>query len=312
MERQRSLPALWCQRLALFLVLYFTVVVAGQRWGLIETPSVFWLLGLGAGLLVFTLALGGIGLHQLWQYGHKGGMRSIRGIILAGLMLIPFAWYGWLSLTLPPLHDITTDRLEPPAFEAALALRAGGMNEIGDLSEDELRLQAIAYPQVVSRRYLASADRVYASVRRLIANHGWKVLAEDIPETIDKIDIEDSASEDAARKSATTPVARPDETATSDIADAEAEISESSTRKEDEENVSYIEFVATSMIMAFPSDIVIRIIGEEEGSLVDMRSSSRWGPHDLGSNAARITKFLGELDIALAGVAGENADDGQQ
>ena len=35
--------------------------------------------------------------------------------------------------------------------------------------------------------------------------------------------------------------------------------------------------------------------------LVDMRSNSRWGPHDLGSNADRILSFMKDLDLALQG-----------
>ncbi|HWV55602.1 DUF1499 domain-containing protein [Pseudorhodoplanes sp.] len=64
-----------------------------------------------------------------------------------------------------------------------------------------------------------------------------------------------------------------------------------------------IEAVARSPIMGFREDLVIRIRGTDEESRVDMRSSSRYGFHDLGSNASRISAFLEALedniDVAL-------------
>ena len=37
--------------------------------------------------------------------------------------------------------------------------------------------------------------------------------------------------------------------------------------------------------------------------LVDMRSASRIGPHDLGSNARQILDFMTDLDTALQGLS---------
>ena len=65
----------------------------------------------------------------------------------------------------------------------------------------------------------------------------------------------------------------------------------------------YIEAVATSFLFGFQTDVVIRIVEEEDGTLVDMRSSSRHGSHDLGSNAKQIVDFMNDLDTALQGLS---------
>ena len=65
-----------------------------------------------------------------------------------------------------------------------------------------------------------------------------------------------------------------------------------------------IEALAKTSILAFPVDVSIRVTDEGETSYVDMRSASRYGRHDLGDNAARITDFLIALDAAVAGAAG--------
>ena len=41
------------------------------------------------------------------------------------------------------------------------------------------------------------------------------------------------------------------------------------------------------------------------GSRIDLRSSSRWGDHDLGANARRIRDFFTELDAAVVEAYGQ-------
>ena len=61
----------------------------------------------------------------------------------------------------------------------------------------------------------------------------------------------------------------------------------------------HIEAVARTAIMGFREDVVIRIRGTEDESRVDMRSSSRYGFHDLGGNASRISGFLESLEADI-------------
>jgi uncharacterized protein (DUF1499 family) len=58
----------------------------------------------------------------------------------------------------------------------------------------------------------------------------------------------------------------------------------------------HIEAVARSAIMGFPDDVVIRIRADGDGTRVDMRSASRYGRYDFGSNAARIKSLLDDVD----------------
>ena len=60
-----------------------------------------------------------------------------------------------------------------------------------------------------------------------------------------------------------------------------------------------IEAVALTPIMGFREDVVVRVRADGEGARLDMRSASRYGPHDLGGNAARITRLLEEVDEIL-------------
>ena len=60
-----------------------------------------------------------------------------------------------------------------------------------------------------------------------------------------------------------------------------------------------IEAVARTPVMGFRDDIVIRIRANDEGARIDVRSASRYGRHDFGTNAARIFALLEDVqDIA--------------
>lgn len=68
-----------------------------------------------------------------------------------------------------------------------------------------------------------------------------------------------------------------------------------------------IEAVAYSPLLAFPADVAIRLVDEGTSTFVDMRSVSRYGPHDLGDNAARIAAFLAALDVEMSAQVGVSA-----
>ncbi|MBZ0146911.1 MAG: DUF1499 domain-containing protein, partial [Pseudorhodoplanes sp.] len=57
-----------------------------------------------------------------------------------------------------------------------------------------------------------------------------------------------------------------------------------------------IEAVARTPIMGFRDDIVIRVRTAPDGARIDVRSASRYGRHDFGTNAARIRSLLDDID----------------
>jgi hypothetical protein len=60
----------------------------------------------------------------------------------------------------------------------------------------------------------------------------------------------------------------------------------------------HIEAVAKTPIMGFREDVAIRVAPEGDGSRVDIRSSSRYFEHDLGSNAARVSSLIDDINAA--------------
>jgi uncharacterized protein (DUF1499 family) len=61
-----------------------------------------------------------------------------------------------------------------------------------------------------------------------------------------------------------------------------------------------IEAVARTPVMGFRDDVVIRIRANGDGSKIDARSSSRYGAHDIGTNAARIRSLMEAIEEMIA------------
>jgi len=56
--------------------------------------------------------------------------------------------------------------------------------------------------------------------------------------------------------------------------------------------------------VGFKDDVVVRVVGRDGGTRVDVRSVSRVGLSDLGTNARRVRDFLRRLTAGLAAAPG--------
>ena len=56
-----------------------------------------------------------------------------------------------------------------------------------------------------------------------------------------------------------------------------------------------IEATDTTLLFGFKDDVVVRITPQAQGSVVDVRSLSRVGGSDFGTNAKRVRAYLGRL-----------------
>jgi uncharacterized protein (DUF1499 family) len=66
-----------------------------------------------------------------------------------------------------------------------------------------------------------------------------------------------------------------------------------------------IEVVFRTPIMGFRDDVVIRIRPDADGARIDIRSTSRYGRHDFGTNAARIASLSEAIDEAISDLTPE-------
>ena len=57
--------------------------------------------------------------------------------------------------------------------------------------------------------------------------------------------------------------------------------------------------MARTPILGFRDDVVVRIRPDPDGARIDIRSTSRYGRHDFGTNAARVRSLSEAIDDAV-------------
>jgi hypothetical protein len=51
--------------------------------------------------------------------------------------------------------------------------------------------------------------------------------------------------------------------------------------------------------MGYTDDVAVEVSGDDTHAEINLRSASRYGLHDLGTNAARIRAFMAEMTATL-------------
>jgi len=124
-----------------------------------------------------VVALGAL----LWA--RRKARRGATAVAAAGIVLgvlTAAVGYGWLrvALSAPPLHDVTTDLENPPAFKAVLSDRREDSHSLTRTPEVDL-LQRQHYPDLAPL-IIAQPPRLVFDRARLIAdNLGWTIAASD-------------------------------------------------------------------------------------------------------------------------------------
>lgn len=246
--------------LSLALLGYFAFAALGVKFGLIpwtlgfSTLTIEWGPPLMVGAAVFALI--GVVLALIARP---------RSLVLPALaaLLIPALGLGSvlhasdIAKDIPPIHDISTDILEPPAFsQAVVDARARVPNGAGlDLLGAHVpegpdagpwagmrvvEVQRAAYPEIVSIPTGLSPGPAFDHALEIARGKGWRL----------------------------------------GVVDRES---------------GRIEATAQTFWFGFIDDIVIRVRPDGTGARIDMRSVSRCAHSNLGANAERMGPYLDEL-----------------
>jgi len=233
--QQRPAIIDWAGYLALTLLLALPVAILTVRAGAWQQGLLIYAISCLGSLILLAL------LAVLWLLPRFTGWRG--AILQRALFALPGAMLLVTTLLsrgdYPPIHDISTDLNDPPAFSAAGQQRGPGSNSL-ETDAEALALQAKAYPDLETVVIARSYDDVFDSAVQVAAEMGWEIYFQD-------------------------------------------------------RNAGIIEAVATTALMNFKDDVVIRLRTNADGTLVDLRSVSRVGIGDLGANANRIREFRNRL-----------------
>lgn len=152
----------------------------GYQWGWWEFRLGFQMIPWGTGAAV----LGGI-FSAVGYFRYKGKEANykaagITGMALAVLALINIGyWYSEVQQGYPPIHDITTDTMNPPEFVAIVPLRKDAPNPVAYAGEETAEAQREFYDGLetlnVSLSYDAAYDRALETAREM----PWKIVGEN-------------------------------------------------------------------------------------------------------------------------------------
>src|SRR5215469_12581311 len=160
------------------------------------------------------------------------------------------------------------------AYPAYLGIKASRLPAICDITTDPIdppQFDAVArlrprdaYSDIEPDETTATPQDAFAAAMKVIAKRKWRVVD-----------------------------ARPPQGPLPRVIDARAP--QPSTVRD-----GVIEAVARTPILGFRDDVVVRIRPTVDGTRIDIRSASRYGRHDLGTNAKRVRSLIDDIDEVLA------------
>lgn len=213
----------------------------GNRFGWWDYRFAFTLLrwaawGGAAGAVLSLFAV----LWAGYRRSRRAVVVAVTGLV-AGALAFGIPWQlRQRAQQVPPIHDITTDTVNPPRFVAAVPLRKGAANGVDYAGAEIAQQQKQAYADIVPLALPVPAREAFERCLAAARGLGWEIVA-----------------------------AVPEE--------------------------GRIEATDTTPFFGFRDDVVIRITAAATGSQVDVRSLSRVGRSDLGTNAKRVRAFLGKV-----------------
>ncbi len=228
-----SKTALRIRATALILLLLMPISALGTRFGL-------WPYTLG--LLIFAITMLGSLLIQIinaiWlrrkpALGTRSALRWASLFALPPLIIVASIMRN--SGSAANIHNISTDTVNPPQFDAAIIARGSDSNPLA-YSPEIAAIQQQHFPAITPIHSGQSAQQAFSRALIVAETMGWKIIN-----------------------------AKP--------------------------QAGLIEAVDSSFWFGFKDDIVIRIQATDRGSRIDLRSVSRVGRSDMGTNAQRIVKF---------------------
>ena len=81
--------------------------------------------------------------------------------------------------SVPPIHDISTDLINPPKFEAIAPLRADAPNPVEYAGEATAKQQRGAYPDLKTLSYAQSQSELVKATEQAVNNLGWELVNSD-------------------------------------------------------------------------------------------------------------------------------------
>jgi uncharacterized protein (DUF1499 family) len=175
--------ASWARNLAVFSVVAVVVSILIVRFGFLEMkPALATFFGaLGCAGLSILVSLAAFA--AIWQNGSRGMSRILLALVIDVMVLAYPAYLALQYRKLPPIHDITTDPIDPPRFDALARLRTGdGANTAVYAGLYSAEQQRQFYPDIEPVDLETPVQRAYQITLQLVNKRKWLVIDDRPPQ----------------------------------------------------------------------------------------------------------------------------------
>ncbi|MCG3880239.1 DUF1499 domain-containing protein [Psychrobacter sp. Ps6] len=158
------------------LIAVLLVALAGPlyKFGLIELATAF--TGFKFGVFAGIAALILLAIQLLFKRNTASiGSALISAVLAITAIAIPLSMMN-TAKNVPPIHDISTDLVNPPAFVAIAPLRADAPNPVAYDGIETAEQQRIGYPELQTLRYEQTQPELIAASTQAIENLGWELV----------------------------------------------------------------------------------------------------------------------------------------
>jgi uncharacterized protein (DUF1499 family) len=234
----------------------FPLALAGFRLGLYQFGTSFKLLNYSFYLAVAVLL---VGLLLFFIHRRSKPTSSRNALIAVAISLIPIVGLGsqvFVASSVPAIHNISTDIVDPPQFRTIADLRGVGTNPLeyriegGNLGE----IQRNAYPDIKTITADIDIASAFDKAVSIAENLGWDIVDKSVDwKTVSKNEAKETIIE---------------ATQTTTLWQFKDDIVIRLRSNSQTPNTTYI----------------------------DLRSVSRIGQSDLGANAKRIQRFVDQFN----------------
>jgi hypothetical protein len=129
-----------------------------------------------------SILVGFAAFVAIWQNGSRGMSRILLALLIDAVILAYPAYLGLQYRKLPPIHDITTDPIDPPRFDALARLRTGdGANTAVYAGLYSAEQQRLYYPDIETVELDAPVTRAFEVTMQLVTKRKWLVIDERAP-----------------------------------------------------------------------------------------------------------------------------------
>ena len=152
------------------------------RFGVVELGTAFtgFKFGLVAGIAALVLLV----IQVIFKRKTVSLASAAIAVIFSAIAIALPLGMMTTAKNVPPIHDISTDLVNPPEFVAIAPLRADAPNPVEYAGAEAAEQQRTAYPDLQTLTYSQSKPELVEASKQAVENLGWELVNTDANEGI--------------------------------------------------------------------------------------------------------------------------------